>query len=72
MTLIVLLRRTLQFYLQGFQQMTWGRTLWLIILIKLFVMFAILRLFFFHPTLRGSSEEKQEQVGTHLITPSSH
>ena len=44
------------FYLDGFRSMTLGRTLWLIILVKLFVMFFILKFFFFpdflsdHPT----------------------
>ena len=36
-----------RFYLEGFRSMTLGRTLWLIILVKLFIMFFILRLFFF-------------------------
>ena len=46
------------FYLEGFRSMTLGRTLWIIILLKLFVMFFILKLFFFpdflgdHPTTR--------------------
>ena len=35
------------FYLDGFRSMTLGRTLWLIILVKLFVMFFILKFFFF-------------------------
>lgn len=34
-------------YVDGFRQMTIGRKLWLLILIKLFIFFAILRLFFF-------------------------
>ena len=34
-----------RFYLEGFRSMTLGRTLWLIILVKLFIMFFILRLF---------------------------
>ena len=44
------------FYLEGFRSMTLGRTLWLIILVKLFIMFFILKIFFFpdflgdHPT----------------------
>lgn len=55
--------RIFHFYLEGFRSMTWGRTLWLIILIKLFVMFGILRIFFFQPVLAGkSTEEKQEIV----------
>lgn len=35
------------FYLEGFRSMTLGRTLWVIILLKLFVMFFILKMFFF-------------------------
>lgn len=57
-----------RFYRDGFREMTWGRTLWVIILIKLFVMFFILKLFFFPSFLKGkSTEEKQEYVGTELI-----
>lgn len=48
--------------------MTWGRTLWLIILVKLFVMFAILKVFFFPDFLKGKSEaEKGDFVGTELV-----
>ena len=62
--------RVYRFYIDGFQAMTWGRTLWLIILIKLFVMFAILRVFFFQPILAGkTTEEKQTHVATGLIDP---
>lgn len=31
--------RVFYFYRDGFREMTWGRVLWAIILIKLFVMF---------------------------------
>ncbi len=56
------------FYREGFSQMTWGRTLWIIIGIKLIVFFVILRLFFFQPTLKGmNDEERQEYVGRELI-----
>lgn len=47
--------------------MTLGRTLWAIILIKLFVMFAILKLFFFPSFLQGSDEQKSEHVSSELI-----
>lgn len=36
-----------RFYRDGFRRMTVGRILWKIILIKLFVMFAVIKLFFF-------------------------
>ena len=42
-----LLTRIWIFYRDGFREMTLGRTLWAIILIKLFIMFFILKLFFF-------------------------
>lgn len=57
-----------RFYRDGFREMTWGRTLWWLILIKLFVIFVILKLFFFPSFLRGKTEqEKQEYVGTELV-----
>ena len=47
--------------------MTWGRVLWVIILLKLFILFAILRLFFFQPVLKNmTEEEKQEAVAREL------
>lgn len=55
------------FYRDGFRQMTWGRTLWIIILLKLFVIFIVLRLFFFKPVLADmDNAEKSETVGTAL------
>jgi hypothetical protein len=47
-----IMRRIWQFYYNGFASMTWGRQLWLIIIIKLFIMFAILKLFFFPDFLK--------------------
>ncbi len=56
------------FYRDGFREMTLGRTLWAIILIKLFIMFFILKLFFFPSFLSGkTTEEKQQYVGEELI-----
>lgn len=48
------------FYLEGFKSMTWGRVLWLIILIKLFIMFFILRLFFFPDFLKTNTTQGEE------------
>lgn len=56
------------FYRDGFREMTLGRTLWCLILIKLFIMFFILKLFFFPSFLKGkTTEEKQQYVGEELI-----
>ncbi len=55
------------FYSNGFRNMTWGRTLWIIILLKLLILFAVLRLFFFQPVLGGlNDEQKSEAVGNSL------
>ena len=60
--------RIIKFYLDGFHQMTIGKTLWLIILVKLFILFFVLKLFFFPNFLKGkSSEQKAEYVSEELI-----
>ena len=57
-----------RFYVDGFKSMTWGRQLWLLILLKVIILFVLLRGFFFHPVLEGKSEEQKiEYVGTQLI-----
>ena len=61
-----------RFYMEGFRNMTLGKTLWAIILIKLFIMFFILRLFFFPNILQqkyDTDEERATQVIENLITP---
>ena len=56
------------FYADGFRNMTWGRPLWWLILLKVVVLFLVLRLFFFEPVLSGKSdEEKIEHVGRELM-----
>jgi len=64
-----MLIRIYHFYLEGFKQMTLGKTLWLIILVKLFIMFFVLKLFFF-PSYLGqfdNNSEKEEHVSNELI-----
>lgn len=57
------------FYMEGFRSMTLGRTLWVIILLKLFVMFFILKMFFFPDFLGGhpTDADKGTYVGNELI-----
>ena len=60
--------RVYEFYRNGFREMTWGRSLWVIILIKLFIMFAILKVFFFPSFLSGKTDgEKSDYVGDQLV-----
>lgn len=43
-------------YYDGFRSMTLGKTLWLVILIKLFIMFFVLKLFFFPNFIKEHSK----------------
>ncbi|HCT72192.1 hypothetical protein SDC9_14820 [bioreactor metagenome] len=58
--------RIFTFYYEGFKSMTVGRTLWAIILIKLFVMFVILKIFFF-PNFLKSNFDNDEDRSKHVI-----
>lgn len=42
-----LLHRIWHFYYDGFRQMTVGRSLWALIIIKVVILFAVLKVFFF-------------------------
>jgi len=55
-----------RFYLDGFRRMTLGKTLWKIIFIKLFVMFAVLKLFFF-PDFLQTNFSNDQQRADHVI-----
>ena len=61
-----ILKKVFQFYLQGFRSMTVGKRLWLIIFIKLFIMFAILKIFFF-PNFLKTNFETDEERGNYVI-----
>lgn len=62
------LKSIVNFYLDGFRNMTWGRPLWIVIFLKLFILFFVLRLFFFKPVLSGKTgSEKSDFVGGSLI-----
>ena len=65
-----IMKTIFHFYADGFRQMTLGRTLWILILLKLFVIFFVLRLFFFRPAMQGMTiEEKQQHVAQRLGIP---
>ena len=64
--------RVFRFYYEGFASMTVGRKLWAIIIIKLFVMFAVLKIFFFQDFLGSkfeNDEERSDYVIEQLISP---
>ena len=53
------LRKVYRFYADGFRSMTVGRTLWLIVLLKLFLLFAVLKPFFFRTEPSGRDPARQ-------------
>jgi len=69
-----LLNRVYRFYYDGFRNMSgWGRKAWLIIIIKLFIMFAILKIFFFQDFLSKNlqnDKEKSEYILNQLTNSS--
>ena len=57
------MRKAAYLYIDGFKNMgRLGKMLWIIILIKLFVFFVILKLFFFPNYLNTNFETEQERV----------
>jgi hypothetical protein len=64
-------RNSFHLYYDGFRRMPdWGKKVWLIILIKLFIMFAILKLFFFSDFINSkfdTDKQRSEYVLDQLI-----
>ncbi len=62
-------------YYDGFRTMTIGKKLWTIILIKLFIMFIILKIFFFPNFLKtkfSSDAERSDYVLEQLTQPNTN
>jgi hypothetical protein len=66
-----ILTKAFRFYYDGFSNMSgWGRKVWIIILIKLFILFVILKIFFFHDFLQkkyDNDKQRSEYVLDQLI-----
>ena len=61
--------RIFHFYLEGFKSMDIGKTLWILILVKLFIMFVILKIFFFPRYLNqfDTLSDKENYVSKELV-----
>ncbi len=66
-------RRFFSMYSDGFRNMpSWGRKLWILILIKAFIMFVVLRMIFFPNFLKknfDTDEERSKHVIEQLTNP---
>lgn len=64
-------KRIISFYIEGFKSMTIGKYLWALIIIKLVILFLVVKLFFFPNFLNSkfdTDEEKSEYVRSSLIS----
>ncbi len=65
------MKKIIQFYLDGFTNLPdWGRSIWFIILLKLFIMFFIFKIFFFQNKLKkeyNTDSERAEHVIQQLV-----
>ena len=62
------LYRVYDLYVDGFRHMRLGKTLWAIILIKLFIIFVVLKLFFFPDFLKQNAKgDEASYVATELV-----
>lgn len=69
-SIIRFMRRVWDLYYDGFRSMTVGRKLWILILVKLFLIFVVLKLFFFPNLLQrdyDSDEERAQAVRSSLV-----
>lgn len=55
------LKNAFLLYYDGFRNMRVGKSLWLIILIKLFIMFAIFKIFFFENYLKENFDSDTDR-----------
>ncbi len=56
------LQKLVTFYHDGFRDMTIGKTLWILVVIKLFIIFAVLRIFFFPNYLNTNFKNDQSKA----------
>ncbi|MDE5947173.1 MAG: DUF4492 domain-containing protein [Prevotella sp.] len=64
-----ILHRTYYLYADGFRQMTIGRRLWTVIIIKLIIIFGVLKIFFFPDFLKTKATDGNEAdfVATEIL-----
>lgn len=57
-----LLRKVASLYVDGFRNMTIGRSLWALIIIKVVILFAVLKLFFFPDLLESGYDNDADRA----------
>lgn len=65
-------RKVLNFYVDGFRSMTIGKSLWVLIILKLVVLFLVLKLFFFPNVLEENYDDDAQRAGAVRSALTSH
>ena len=60
------IKKIVNFYIDGFKSMTWGKQLWMLIFLKLFLIFFIMKFFFFSDTIEDKYQT-DEETGMHVL-----
>ncbi|MDE5871004.1 MAG: DUF4492 domain-containing protein [Muribaculaceae bacterium] len=55
-------RKILEFYIDGFKNMTIGKKLWAIIFIKIIILFLVFKLFFFPDLLKENYDNDDDRA----------
>lgn len=66
-------KNTVSMYVDGFKSMTVGKKLWMLIFVKIFIFFLVLKLFFFPDILSvnfDNDSQRAEAVRSALTQPS--
>lgn len=66
-----MLKDIFTFYIHGFRSMRVGKRLWAIILIKLFIIFVVLKIFFF-PNYLDKTFNTDEERANHVLQQLTH
>ena len=66
-----MLKRIINFYYEGFAGMTTGKTLWMVIIVKLVIIFVVMRVFFMPDILseRAGDGGEADYVATQILKP---
>ena len=62
-------KRIFRFYYEGFAAMDVGKTLWLVIIVKLFIIFAVLKMFFMPDVLgeKAAGGNEADYVSSRIV-----
>ncbi|MCH5319284.1 MAG: DUF4492 domain-containing protein [Paramuribaculum sp.] len=67
-----MINKIANFYIEGFRNMTIGRSLWVIIILKIVILFGVLKLFFFPNILKRDYNNDAERADAVRVSLMKH